>query len=108
VVDTGIHSKKWTREQAIDYFVANSPMNRADATREIERYIVMPGQATTYKIGMNKFVELRDKAKRELGEKFDLRAFHDFVLGGGALPLTVLEHQVDEWIRKQKAVTAAG
>lgn len=108
VVDTGIHSKKWTREQAIDYFVANSPMNRADATREIERYIVMPGQATTYKIGMNKFVELRDKAKRELGEQFNLRAFHDFVLGGGALPLTVLEHQVDEWIRKQKAVTAAG
>ncbi len=108
VVDTGIHSKKWTREQAIDYFVANSPMNRADATREIERYIVMPGQATTYKIGMNKFVELRDKAKRELGEQFDLRAFHDFVLGGGALPLTVLEHQVDEWIRKQKTVAAAG
>ncbi len=102
VVDTGIHSKKWTREQAIDYFVANSPMNRADVTREIERYIVMPGQATTYKIGMNKFVELRQKAQQELGDKFDLRKFHDFVLGGGALPLMVLERQVDEWIRAQK------
>lgn len=102
VVDTGIHRKKWTREQAIDYFVANSPMNRADVTREIERYIVMPGQATTYKIGMNKFVELRNKSQQELGAEFDLRKFHDVVLGGGALPLMVLERQVDEWIRTQK------
>lgn len=105
VVDTGIHSRKWTREQAIDYFVANSPMNRADATREIERYIVMPGQATTYKIGMNKFVELRNKAQQALGAQFDLRAFHDLVLSGGALPLTVLEQQVDDWISKQKSAS---
>jgi uncharacterized protein (DUF885 family) len=98
VVDTGIHSKKWTREQAIDYFVANSPMSRPDATREIERYIVMPAQATAYKIGMNKLLELKTHATITLDEKFDLREFHNLILGGGALPLVILKQQVDDWI----------
>jgi uncharacterized protein (DUF885 family) len=98
VVDTGIHAKRWTREQAIDYFVAQTPMGRADAVREVERYIVMPAQATAYKVGMNKILELRAYAQEALGEAFDVRAFHDLVLGGGAVPLTILEQQVNAWV----------
>lgn len=103
VVDTGIHSKKWTREEAIDYYKANSPNAESDAVKMVERHIVMPGQATAYKIGMNKILELREHAKEQLGEAFDIREFHDVVLTHGALPLNVLEDLVSEWIKEKKA-----
>ena len=103
VVDTGIHNKKWTREEAIDYLVENTPNPKGDVTKAIERYIVMPGQATAYKIGMLKIVELREKAKNELGDQFDVRGFHDTVLANGAVPLDVLEDLVDEWVAEVKA-----
>lgn len=103
VVDTGLHSKRWTREQAIDYFTDHTPMTESDARREIERYIVMPGQATSYKIGMNKIMELREEAEEQLGDDFDLRAFHQVVLDTGSVPLTVLEQQVHNWIQDRKA-----
>ncbi|MXP26002.1 DUF885 family protein [Altererythrobacter indicus] len=98
VVDTGIHAKGWTREQAIDYMLANSGMGRTDATAEVERYIAMPSQALAYKVGALKIQELRDKAKSALGAKFDIREFHDQVLNTGALPLPVLEAKIDRWI----------
>ncbi|AOS97419.1 hypothetical protein AUP74_01989 [Microbulbifer aggregans] len=103
VVDTGIHSKKWTREEAIDYLGENTPNPKGDQVKAIERYIVMPGQATAYKIGMLKIVELREKAKEALGDQFDIRAFHDVVLANGAVPLDVLEELVDEWVAEVKA-----
>lgn len=104
VVDTGIHAKKWTREQAIQYLADNTPNARTEAENSIERYIVMPSQATAYKIGMIKIVQLRDKAKAALGEKFDIREFHDVVLKNGAVPLDVLESLVDAYIKgKQSA-----
>ncbi|WP_051286206.1 DUF885 domain-containing protein [Salinimicrobium terrae] len=102
VVDTGIHSKKWTREEAIDYYVQNSPNAESDAVKMVERHIVMPGQATAYKIGMNKILELREYAKKELGEEFDLREFHDVVLTNGSVPLNVLEELVVEWVQIEK------
>lgn len=98
VVDTGIHYKKWTREEAIDYMKANTGMAQSDVVSEIERYIVMPGQATSYKVGMMKILELREKAKTALGEKFDLRDFHDVVLKNGAVPLDILERFIDSYI----------
>ena len=98
VVDTGIHDKKWTREEAIDYLLTNTPNPEGDCKKAIERYVVMPGQATAYKIGMNKILELRQKAKDELGDKFDVRAYHDIVLKDGPVPLAVLEENVDAWI----------
>lgn len=98
VVDTGLHAKGWTEQEAINYFAANSPEPLESITSEIQRYIVMPGQATTYKIGMLKILELREKAKKELGKDFDIRAFHDVILGGGALPLPLLERKVLRWI----------
>lgn len=103
VVDTGMHDKRWTREQAIDYLKQNTPAPEYEVTKSIERYIVMPGQATAYKIGMLKILELREWARGELGEAFDIRAFHDAVLGNGALPLTVLEEQVQQWVAGVKA-----
>lgn len=98
VVDTGLHTKGWSREQAIDYMLANSGMGRSDATAEVERYIAIPGQALAYKIGALTIQRLRRKAESELGAKFDIRAFHDQVLGSGALPLPVLEAKIDGWI----------
>ena len=98
VVDTGMHAKGWSEEQAVQYFLANSATTEAQARSEIRRYLVLPGQATSYKIGMLKIQELRRKAETALGPRFDIRAFHDTVLGGGALPLTVLEKRVDRWI----------
>jgi uncharacterized protein (DUF885 family) len=98
VVDTGIHDKRWTREQAIDYFLANAPLSRADAVREVERYFNNPGQATSYMVGQLKILELRDKARRELGDRFDIRDFHAAVLENGSLPLDVLEEQVNAYI----------
>ena len=102
VVDTGLHSMGWTEAQAIEYFAENSPEPLESITSEIQRYIVTPGQATSYKIGMLKIQELRRKAEAELGDGFDIKGFHDTVLGGGALPLSLLERRVDTWISAQK------
>ena len=102
VVDTGIHSKGWTEEQALEYFRQNSPIAEGQIRAEVRRYIVWPGQATAYKIGMLKILELRQRAQVELGERFDIREFHDVVLGGGAVPLSVLETRVDRWIARKK------
>ena len=101
VVDTGIHAKRWTREQAIDYMLTNTGMAESDVVSEIERYIVLPGQATAYKVGMMKILEVREKAKNALGEKFDLREFHDVVLKNGAVPLDILERLVDQYIQSK-------
>ncbi|MCH8258238.1 MAG: DUF885 domain-containing protein, partial [Proteobacteria bacterium] len=98
VVDTGIHAKHWSEQQSIDYALQNSPQPEAATRSEIRRYFNMPAQATAYKIGMMKILQLRARAKKELGESFDIRDFHDVVLGGGALPLPLLEARVDEWI----------
>ncbi len=98
VVDTGLHAKGWTEEQAVAYFTANSPTSESQIRSEIRRYIVLPGQATSYKIGMLKILELRARARAALGPRFDIRAYHDAVLGGGALPLSILERRVDDWI----------
>ena len=98
VVDTGIHAKKWTREQGIDYYVQNTPNVEADAVKMVERHIVMAGQATGYKIGMLKILELREKARAKMGEAFDIREYHDIVLTNGRLPLNILEDQIDKWI----------
>jgi uncharacterized protein (DUF885 family) len=101
VVDTGMHYKHWTRQQAIDYFLAHVATSEFDATNEVDRYISWPGQALAYKIGELKIKELREKAAKKLGPKFDLRAFHDAVLLEGPLPLTVLEKQVNGWIERE-------
>ncbi|WP_207234075.1 DUF885 domain-containing protein [Shewanella maritima] len=98
VVDTGIHAKRWTREQAIDYMASNTGRVHSDVVSEIERYIVMPGQATSYKVGMIKILELREKAKQALGDKFDIRDFHDAVLKNGPMPLDILEQVIDGYI----------
>ncbi len=103
VVDTGLHAKGWTEQQAVDYFAANSATPEAAIRSEIQRYITWPGQATAYKIGMLRIQELRRKAEDELGDRFDIRGFHDAVLGGGALPLNLLERRVDHWIASRKA-----
>jgi len=103
VVDTGIHSKGWTRDRAIKYMLDNSAMGRTDATAEVERYIAIPGQALAYKLGQLKIVELRARAERALGDRFDIREFHEQVLGTGALPLTVLERKIEDWIASQGA-----
>jgi uncharacterized protein (DUF885 family) len=103
VVDTGLHAQSWTREQAIDYMVDTTGMAGSDATSEVERYMALPGQACSYKVGQLKILELREKARVELGAKFKLKDFHTVVLENGSLPLTVLERLVDEWIAKVKA-----
>ncbi|MEG3090112.1 DUF885 domain-containing protein [Sphingomonas sp. PB1R3] len=102
VVDTGIHAKGWTRDQAIEYMLANSPMARTDATAEVERYIAIPGQALAYKIGQLTISRLKAKAKAELGAKFDPRRFHAEVLDTGALPMPVLEKKIADWIVAEK------
>ncbi len=98
VVDTGIHAKKWTREEGIKYYKDNTPTEEFDIIKMVERHVVMPSQATAYKIGMNKILELRENAKKQLGDKFDIREYHDVVLTNGAVPLNVLEKLVDEWV----------
>jgi uncharacterized protein (DUF885 family) len=103
VVDSGIHYKHWTREQAISYMLENTGMGEGDVTAEIERYFVAPGQALAYKAGMLKILALREKAKQELGDKFKLSAFHDQILTHGALPLSLVERVIDDWIAKTKA-----
>jgi uncharacterized protein (DUF885 family) len=107
VLDTGLHWKGWTRDQAIDYFKENSSSAEHDMTVEVDRYIVWPGQALGYKMGELKIKELRARAARELGDRFDVRKFHDVVLGSGSLPLAVLEDQVAAWIAREKAAGAA-
>ncbi|GAA4037915.1 DUF885 domain-containing protein [Hymenobacter glaciei] len=103
VVDTGLHDQRWTREQAIDYMRRTTGMALSDVTAEVERYIVMPGQACAYKVGMLKILELRERAKLQLGPRFDLRDFHDVVLKNGALPLEILERVVNDYIAAKKA-----
>ena len=103
VVDTGIHSKGWTRDQAIKYMLDNSAMGKTDATAEVERYIAIPGQALAYKLGQLKILELRARAEKALGTRFDIRQFHEQVLMSGALPLTVLEQKIDDWIASKRA-----
>jgi len=103
VVDTGLHSKGWTEQQAVDYFLANGPTSEGQVRAEIRRYLVNPGQATAYKVGMLKILALRERARVALGERFDIRGFHDTVLGGGALPLSILERRVDDWIASSAA-----
>ncbi len=99
VVDTGLHYKKWTRDQAIEYYAEHCGLNREDATIDIDRYIIMPGQACAYTIGMHKILELRERAKMELGDQFQLKEFHNVVIKNGAVPLAILEELVDEWIQ---------
>jgi uncharacterized protein (DUF885 family) len=101
VVDTGIHAKKWTREEGIAYYKENTPNAESDCIKMVERHIVMPGQATAYKIGMNKILELRENAKEELGQDFDIREFHDVILLDGAVPLNILEEKVDNWVSEE-------
>ena len=103
VVDTGLHAQGWTEQQAVDYFRTNSSVPDAAIRSEVQRYLVNPGQATAYKVGMIRIQQLRKKAEAELGDKFDIRGFHDAVLGGGSLPLDLLERRVDGWIAQRKA-----
>lgn len=103
VVDTGIHTRKWTREQGIAYYMDNAPNAESDAVKMVERHIVMPSQATAYKIGMLKLLQLREDAKVKLGEKFDIRKYHDEVLKYGPLPLNVLERIIEQWVSDQLA-----
>jgi len=102
VVDTGLHAKGWTEQEAVDYFRANSSIPDAAIRSEVQRYLVYPGQATAYKVGMIRIQQLRRKAEEALGERFDIRGFHDAVLGGGAMPLDLLEQRVDRWIASQQ------
>lgn len=102
VVDTGLHSKGWTEQQAIDYFKEKTPIAEGAVRSEVRRYMTWPGQATGYKIGMLKILELRAKATTALGDKFSIAGFHDTILGGGAMPLTILERRVDNWVASQK------
>ena len=98
VVDSGLHHKKWTREQAIQYLLDNTPNPENDCVKAIERYIVMPGQATAYKIGMLKILEMREKSREALGDKFDIREFHDVFLASGPVPLKIFEQRVNDWV----------
>ena len=102
VVDTGLHAKRWSREEAIEYLIDNTPNARYDAVKAIERYIAMPGQATAYMIGKLKIMELRDKSRAALGDNFDIRGFHDEVLKDGPVPLSLLESKIDAWIAQQQ------
>tara|TARA_B110000211_G_scaffold3053_1_gene3650 strand:- start:27743 stop:29623 length:1881 start_codon:yes stop_codon:yes gene_type:complete len=103
VVDTGLHAKGWTEEQAIAYFKEKTPIAEEAIISEVRRYLVLPGQATSYKIGMLKIIELRENAKKALGERFDIRGFHDTILGGGAMPLAILERRVNDWVNSEMA-----
>ncbi len=100
VVDTGLHSRKWTRDQVVEFFHDHSATDEVEVQAETDRYIVWPGQALGYKIGQLKILELRERARKQLGDRFDIREFHDQVLGAGALPLDVLEQRIDAWMRK--------
>jgi len=105
VVDTGIHYKRWNREQAIEYMITHTGMAESDVVAEIERYFVMPGQALAYKVGMTKLLELRDLARAELGERFDIREFHNVILTNGSVPLDILEDLIRQYIENTKMVS---
>jgi len=107
VVDTGIHSQGWTREQAVAYFRENGAADEPTIQAEIDRYIAWPAQALSYKIGQLKILDLRDRARQQLGLHFDIRAFHDEILSGGSLPLDMLEARVNKWIGSQLPTGAA-
>ncbi len=102
VVDTGVHGMHWTRQQMIDYFKAHTALSDTDVNAEIDRYIALPAQALGYKMGQLKFLELRAKAQKELGAKFDISSFHDVIVDGGAMPLAMVEQRVDAWIASKK------
>ena len=102
VVDTGIHAKGWSRQRAIDFFKANAGKTEHDITVEVDRYIVWPGQALAYKLGELKLKELRSRATAELGDKFDIRSFHDEIVWNGALPLSILDRQINNWIAAEQ------
>ena len=99
-----MHALGWTREEAIEYMAANSPITDTDVVAEVERYIAIPSQALAYKIGQLKIRELRNRAEEALGDRFDVRAYHDLVLTNGSLPLFVLEAEVDRWIEQQRVL----
>jgi uncharacterized protein (DUF885 family) len=101
VVDTGIHAKGWTRDQAIDYFRANTALGEADIAAEVDRYIAWPGQALACKVGQLEILKLRQRAQRRLGPRFDIREFHSQILTSGSLPLPVLEAKIERWIAGQ-------
>jgi uncharacterized protein (DUF885 family) len=101
VVDSGLHHKRWTLEQGINYMVDSLGDQRSSVTTEVERYCVWPGQATSYKVGQTKWLQLRERAREKLGARFDIRAFHDMALAAGTVPVAVLETMIDEWIAKQ-------
>jgi uncharacterized protein (DUF885 family) len=103
VVDTGLHAKRWSRDRAIAYMVEKTGMSEAEVTREIERYVVWPGQATGYKVGQLALLKMRADAERELAAKFDLKAFHEVLLMNGAMPLGILEGLVRDWIAARKS-----
>jgi uncharacterized protein (DUF885 family) len=107
VVDTGVHSQHWSRQQMVDFFHEHSGLDEPNVQSEVDRYIAWPAQALGYKMGQLKILELRDRAKKALGPKFDLRAFHDLVLDSGPLPLDVLQEQVNAWIRSQGVTVPA-
>jgi uncharacterized protein (DUF885 family) len=102
VVDTGIHAKGWSEDEAVAYLIKTGRRGENQARSEVRRYITLPGQATGYKIGMLKIVELRARAEKALGSKFDIKGFHDLLVGSGSMPLAVLERQVDGWIASKK------
>ncbi|HCE52800.1 MAG TPA: DUF885 domain-containing protein, partial [Shewanella baltica] len=99
----GLHSKGWSREQAIQYMKDNSPMAESDIVAEVERYMAIPGQALSYKVGQLKILALRARAEKALGDKFDLKAFHDQILTSGSLPMAVMENKIDRWIASKQA-----
>jgi uncharacterized protein (DUF885 family) len=101
VVDTGVHEKHWSREQMVEYFHRYTAMDEPNIQSEVDRYIAWPGQALAYKLGQLEILKLRDEAKQKLGDRFDIRAFHDEVLANGALPLDVLDSEVNFWINGQ-------
>jgi uncharacterized protein (DUF885 family) len=101
VIDTGVHEKRWTRDQMVDYFHRYTAMDEPNVQSEVDRYIAWPGQALAYKLGQLEILKLREAAQKQLGPRFDLRAFHDEVLANGALPLDVLDSEVTSWIKSQ-------
>jgi uncharacterized protein (DUF885 family) len=102
VVDVGLHQKGWTREQAIEYMMKNEPISEQSAVAEIERYMAMPGQALSYKIGSLQIRKWREQYQRELGDKFQLSAFHDQILRDGGMPLSILQRKLDAWVAEIK------
>jgi len=108
VIDTGIHAKKWTREQAIEYFRSNTPLSAGDIVTEVERFFVNPGQALSYKMGMNQILDLRQRAQNALGDDFDIREFHDVMLGSGSVPLPMLEQLLDAYLAEQETKVSTG